>query len=119
MAFLKSKFPDQQIILLTPIHRGFAKFSDTNVQPEENFANGAGLFLNNYVDALKHAASIWAVPVIDLYSISGLYPLADSQVQYFNNSETDRLHPNARGNYRLALTIFHQLQALPSTFVQE
>lgn len=119
MAFLKSKFSDQQIIILTPIHRGFAKFSDTNVQPEENFANGTGLFLDNYVDALKQAASIWAVPVIDLYSISGLYPLADSQVQFFNNADTDRLHPNAKGNYRLALTIFHQLQALPSTFVQE
>ncbi len=118
-AFLKLKFPNQQIIILTPIHRGFAKFSDTNVQPEENFANGDGLFLDNYVDALKQAASIWAVPVIDLYSISGLYPLADSQVQFFNNADTDRLHPNAKGNYRLALTIFHQLQALPSTFVQE
>lgn len=119
MSFLKAKFPNQQIIILTPIHRGFAKFSDTNVQPEENFANGAGLFLDNYVDALKQAASIWAVPVIDLYSISGLYPLADSQVPYFNNADSDRLHPNAKGNYRLALTIFHQLQALPSTFVQE
>jgi lysophospholipase L1-like esterase len=119
MAFLKSKFPNQQIIILTPIHRGFAKFSDTNVQPEENFANGAGLFLDNYVDALKQAGSIWAVPVIDLYSLSGLYPLADSQVPYFNNADTDRLHPNAKGNYRLAKTIFYQLQALPSTFVAE
>lgn len=119
LAFLKTKFPDQQIIILTPIHRGFSTFSKTNVQPEENFANGKGLFLDNYVDALKQASSIWAVPVIDLYTISGLYPLADSQVQYFNHADTDRLHPNAKGNYRLALTIFHQLQALPSTFVQE
>lgn len=119
LAFLKAKFPDQQIIILTPIHRGFAKFSATNVQPEESFANGQGLFLDAYVDALKQAGSIWAIPVIDLYSVSGLYPLADSQVQYFNNADTDRLHPNAKGNYRLALTIFHQLQSFPSTFVPE
>ncbi len=119
MAFLKAKFPEQQIIIMTPIHRGFAKFSDTNVQPEECFANGAGLYLDAYVDALKQAALYWAVPVIDLYSLSGLYPLADSQVQYFNHADTDRLHPNAKGNYRLAKTILYQLQALPSTFVQE
>jgi lysophospholipase L1-like esterase len=119
MAFLKAKFPEQQIIILTPIHRGFAKFSETNVQPEENFANGEGLYLDDYVDALKQAAMNWAVPLIDLYSISGLFPLSDSQVQYFNNADTDRLHPNAKGNYRLAKTILYQLQALPSTFVQE
>jgi lysophospholipase L1-like esterase len=119
MAFLKAKFPEQQIIIMTPIHRGFAKFSDTNVQPEEYFSNGNGLYLDAYVDALKQAAQNWAVPVIDLYSLSGLYPLADSQVQYFNNGDTDRLHPNAKGNYRLAKTILYQLQTLPSTFVQE
>lgn len=119
MAFLKTKFPEQQIIIMTPIHRGFATFRETNVQPEERFANGAGLYLDAYVDALKQAALYWAVPVIDLYSISGLYPLVDSQVQYFNNADTDRLHPNAKGNYRMAKTILYQLQALPSTFVQE
>jgi len=45
--------------------------------------------------------------------------MADSQVQYFNNGDTDRLHPNAKGNYRLAKTILYQLHTLASTFVQE
>lgn len=119
MAFLKTRFPEQQIIIMTPIHRGFARFSDTNVQPEERFSNSGGLYLDAYVDALKQAALYWAVPLIDLYSLSGLYPLADSQVLYFNNADTDRLHPNAMGNYRIAKTILYQLQALPSTFIQE
>jgi lysophospholipase L1-like esterase len=119
MSLLKTKFPEQQIIIMTPIHRGFARFSDTNVQPEERFANSEGLYLDAYVDALKQAAQNWAVPVIDLYSLSGLYPLADSQVQYFNHADTDRLHPNAKGNFRIAKTILYQLQAFPSTFVQE
>lgn len=117
MTFLKANFPEQQIIIMTPIHRGYAKFSEKNVQPEENFANELGLYIDAYVDALKQAALNWAVPVIDLYSISGLYPLADSEVQYFNNADTDRLHLNAWGNYRLAKTIQYQLLALPSTFV--
>ena len=117
LTFLKTNFPDQQIIILTPIHRGYAKFSETNVQPEESFANARGLYIDAYVDVLKQAASYWAVPLIDLYSLSGLYPLADSQVKYFNNADSDRLHPNAVGNYRLAKTIQYQLLALPSTFM--
>ena len=116
MSYLKNKYPRQQIVIMTPIHRGYAKFSDKNVQPDENYANDKGLFIDVYIDALKQAASYWAVPLIDLYSISGLYPLADAQAQYFHNNETDRLHPNATGDYRLAKTIQYQLLALPSGF---
>ncbi|MCW0482979.1 SGNH/GDSL hydrolase family protein [Gaoshiqia sediminis] len=119
MAYLKTNFPDQQIIILTPIHRGFAKFRENNVQPEESFANAQGLYLDAYVNALREAASVWAVPLIDLYSLSGLYPMADSHAPYFQHADTDRLHPNTQGNYRLAKTIYYQLQSLPATFVSE
>lgn len=117
--FLKTNFPDQQIIIMTPVHRGYAKFSDKNVQPEESFANERGLYLDSYVDALKQAAIYWSVPLIDLYSLSGLYPLANSQVKYFNNADTDRLHLNTLGNYRLAKTIQYQMLTLPSVFAVE
>lgn len=117
MSYLKNNFPQQQIIIMTPIHRGFAKFSDKNVQPDENYSNELGLYIDTYIATLKQAASYWAVPLIDLYSTSGLFPLADAQSQYFNNKETDLLHPNALGDYRLAKTIQFQLLALPSSFV--
>lgn len=117
MSYLKNNFPQQQIVIMTPIHRGFAKFGDKNVQPDENYCNGQGLYIDAYIDVLKQASSYWAVPLIDLYSKSGLYPLADAQTQYFHNKETDRLHPNALGDYRLAKTIQYQLLTLPSTFV--
>ena len=117
MSYLKNNYPQQQIIIMTPIHRGFARFNEKNVQPDENFCNGDGLYIDAYIDALKQAASYWAVPMIDLYSVSGLFPLADAQLQFFHNKETDRLHPNALGDYRLAKTIQYQLLALPSTFV--
>lgn len=117
MDFLKSNYPNQQIIILTPIHRGFAQFSETNIQPEESFANAQGLYLDAYVNALKEAASIWAVPLIDLYSISGLYPMKDEFSKYFESAETDMLHPNSAGNYRLAKTIEYQLLRFASTFV--
>jgi lysophospholipase L1-like esterase len=117
MAYLKNYYPMQQVIILTPLHRGFAKFSDTNVQPEESYSNRQGLYLQDYVNSLKEAALNWAVPIIDLYSISGLYPLSDSHTIYFRDGETDRLHLNSEGNYRLAKTIQYQLLTMPSTFV--
>lgn len=116
MSYLKANYPTQQIIILTPIHRGFAQFSETNIQPGESFANGQGLFIESYVDALKEAAAIWAVPLIDLFSLSGLYPEEASNARYFRNADTDLLHPNSEGNYRLAKTMQYQLLALPSTF---
>jgi lysophospholipase L1-like esterase len=118
MTYLKNNFPQQQIILMTPIHRGYARFNDKNVQPDENYANAQGLFIDSYISTLKEAATIWAVPVIDLFSLSGLYPLADSHAQYFNQA-LDKLHPNASGDYRLAKTIQYQLLGLPAGFVSK
>jgi hypothetical protein len=43
--------------------------------------------------------------------------LADAQSQYFNNKDTDRLHPNSVGDYRLAKTIQYQLLTFPSGFI--
>jgi lysophospholipase L1-like esterase len=117
MSYLKNNYPQQQIIIMTPIHRGFAQFSTINVQPDENYCNGQGLYIDAYIDALKQAASYWAVPLIDLYTTSGLFPLADAQTQYFHDKETDRLHPNAAGDYRLAKTIQYRLLALPASFI--
>ena len=118
MSYLKTQYPMQQIIILTPLHRGFAKFSDNNIQPEENFCNGQGLYLEDYVNSLKEAALNWAVPIIDLYSLSGIYPLSYSHTIYFRNSKTDSLNFNFEGNYRLAKTIQYQLVTLPATFVE-
>lgn len=119
MDFLKEKFPDQQIVILTPIHRAFANFNAKNVQPDENYCNGQGLFVEDYVNTIKQGASNWSVPLIDLFTISGLYPLAASQNKFFHNKDMDLLHPNAVGDYRIAKTLQYQLLALPSSFKTE
>ena len=56
MAYLKKEFPDQQVILLTPIHRAYARFGEGNVQPDESWANTRGLFIDSYVNAVREAA---------------------------------------------------------------
>lgn len=116
MDYLKSHFPTKQIILMTPLHRAFARFSDQNIQPDENFANKLGLYIDDYVRTIKEAGNVWAVPVIDLNSASGLFPLDDAYAPYFHKTDTDRLHPNAEGHRRMAKAIFYQLQAYPPTF---
>ena len=116
MSFLKKNFPLQQIVLLTPVHRGFACFSETNVQPEESFPNELDLYAETYINCIKEAGNIWSVPVIDLNSISGLFPMMDEYARYFHLPDTDRLHPNAAGHWRIAEALKYQIQMLPATF---
>lgn len=113
---LKTNFPDKQIILLTPLHRGFAKFGPDNIQPDETHSNCIGLFVDQYVDAIKQAGNIWSVPVIDANAICGLYPLMDEHTGYFRNAKTDHLHPNTSGQRRLAYALAYQLLAYPAGF---
>ncbi len=116
MSYLKRTFPRQQIILLTPIHRGAASFSPDNIQLDERYPNQIGLYIDDYVNVVKEAGNVWSVPVIDLNSLCGLYPLDPTYAQYFRNGETDMLHPGTAGHERMAKTLHYQLLTLPSDF---
>ena len=100
--FLKSNYPDIPIFIMTPIHRGYAKFGDKNVQPDEDFANGLGLYIEDYVAEIKRGAMYWSIPVIDLYGESGILPNLRSNDVFISNEETDRLHPSDAGHERIA-----------------
>lgn len=116
LEYIKTEFTDQQIFLLTPIHRAFATFGGDNIQPEETFPNVLGNYVDSYVQALKEAGNIWSVPVIDLNGISGLYPLIDGHSKYFHDKTTDLLHPSAEGHSRMAKAIAYQMLTMPSDF---
>ena len=113
MGQLKELYPTKQIVLLTPIHRAFFTSGEKNVQPDERYPNSNGVWLDSYVEAVKEAGNVWAVPVIDLNALCGLYPLADSNAQFFSRPDTDRLHPNDAGYERIAKTLYYQLLTLP------
>ena len=125
MSQLKREYPTKQIILLTPIHRGTALLSDSNIQPDELHANGVGEYIDAYVDVVKEAGNVWAVPVIDLNSICGLYPLEESNGLYWRRpsieksnksgkNRIDRLHPNSAGHLRMARALAYQLLGYPA-----
>jgi lysophospholipase L1-like esterase len=116
LAYLKHHFPTKQIILLTPLHRGYATFGQGNIQPDETWANGVGQYIDDYVQAIREAGSIWAMPVIDLNAICGLYPLEPGQSLYFRHAETDLLHPNTEGHRRMAYALAYQLMGYPASF---
>ncbi len=117
MSYLKEEFPDAQIILMTPIHRGYANFHyGNNIQSEETFGNARGLHIEDYVNVVKEASGVWAVPVIDLYAESGLFPTKDAHAKYFKGAADDRLHPNALGHWRLAEVIKYRILGMPAGF---
>lgn len=113
LCFLKTHYPDIQIIVMTPIHRGYAKFNDKNVQPDEFYCNGQGLFLEDYVSVLKQGCAYWSVPVVDLYGESGIVPNLESNNLYIAKPATDRLHPSTEGQWRIARLLQYQLPRWP------
>ncbi len=113
---LKRTYPEKQIVLLTPIHRSGFYANEKNAPMSEDYANRCCEYLDAYVDAVIEAGRVWSVPVIDLNSLCGLYPLLDEHASYFHNADTDRLHPNNAGHQRMARTLYYQLLTLPATF---
>lgn len=110
---LKRAYPDKQVVLLTPIHRAGFYANEKNWQCTEDYTNQCGIYLQEYIDAIKEAANVWAVSVIDMNALCGLYPMHDESAKFFNNAETDRLHPNNLGHERMAKVLMQQLLALP------
>ena len=111
---LKETFPGTPITFLTPIHRALFDYGDNNYQPEETWQNRGGLYLDDYVDAIKEAANVWSVNVIDLHAVSGFYPILDSDAAlFYKDTAIDRLHPNDAGHKRLAEVILYQALVLP------
>lgn len=113
MDYVKRLYPQKQIVLLTPIHRAEFYANEKNWQPREDYTNKCGEYIDAYVESVKEAGNLWAVPVIDLNALCGLYPLMDEMAQYFKSAENDRLHPNDEGHRRMALTLMCQLATMP------
>ena len=114
--YLKENFPVQQIVVMTPTHRGYIYCSEKNVQPDESFPNACGVWFDDYVADVRKAADIWSVPLVDLYRQSGLTPLCDEHYRFFKDADRDRLHPNDYGHRRIAETMRAAVLALPPEF---
>lgn len=95
-------FPDAEIVIMTPLHR----------LSEDATVNDIGLpcrVLKEYVEMEKKYAEYYSLPLLDLWSVSGMQPADPVLKERFM---PDGLHPNDRGHERLADRIISFLSAL-------
>ena len=100
---LINKYPNSEIIFMTPLHR----------LGEDDDVNGIGLRnqrnLSGYVDIIKEVAAYYGLPVLDLFSTSGLQPKVDIIKELYM---PDGLHPSDKGAERIARRLYSFISAL-------
>jgi lysophospholipase L1-like esterase len=103
--------PNAKLVWITPTHRygfGTSKLLGTPFT-YDYLPNGRGYSLNDYVDAIKEVCEKYDVPVIDLFTLSGMDPsLSEVRTQYM----PDGLHPNAAGHEKIAAIIAKSLEGI-------
>ncbi len=98
MRGLIEKYPNAEIVFLTPLHR-----------ENEDEPNMHGRPLKDYVDAMRRTAEKYSIPVLDMYSSGGICPTIEA---HRNALCPDGLHPNDAGNRRLAQRIMSFIATL-------
>lgn len=92
-------FPKSTIIVFTPLHR----------DNEEKIVREGGAHLLDYVNAIREVAQYYSLPVLDLFSVSGLQPSIPVMKQMYM---PDGLHPNNAGHAILTKKIASFIKAL-------
>lgn len=93
-----NKYPDSLIIVLTPLHRE----GEQNPCGEGGRKPGPVAPLKVYCDIIRDVAQYYSLPVIDLYSTSGIQPNIPIIKQKYT---VDGLHPNDVGHAKIAKII--------------
>ncbi len=101
---LINKYPTARIVVMTPLHRSDEDSTNGDGSKKEGSAP-----LSVYVDVIKEIAAYYSIPVIDLWSISGIQPCVQVMKEKYC---PDGLHPNDAGHARLAEVIGSQLLTL-------
>lgn len=94
---LIEKYTDRYIIIMTPLHRSIEK-----AIPEDPRKCGVNAALKEYVDIIREVAEYYALPVIDLYAMSGMQPEVPAVKEKLMN---DGLHPTDAGHDIIAKKI--------------
>ena len=106
MTELINKYPDAQIVFMTPLHRKGEEnpFGDCNQGTEKIYAP-----LKTYVEIIKEVAEYYSIPVLDLYATSGIQPNVPIICEKFC---PDGLHPNDAGHVKIAQKLENFLKTL-------
>ncbi|MBQ0111407.1 MAG: SGNH/GDSL hydrolase family protein, partial [Oscillospiraceae bacterium] len=90
-----NRFHDKKIIVLTPTHRR----NEENICAEANQRPFPTAPLKGYVDIIKEVAQYYSLPVLDLFSVSGMQPDVDIIREKYM---PDGLRPSDLGHEGLA-----------------
>lgn len=91
---LIDRYPEAQIVIMTPLHRDSEEKDDLNEWGVRLTTN-----LEGYVNAIIKIAAFYAIPVLDLFRVSGI----QSRVPVLKERYIpDGLHPNDAGHVRIA-----------------
>jgi len=91
---LIDRYPEAQLVIMTPLHRDSEDDGPYNERGIRLSAN-----LEGYVDAIIKIAAFYAIPVLDLFRVSGI----QSRVPVLKERYIpDGLHPNDAGHMRMA-----------------
>ncbi len=104
MSKLIQKYQHATIVFLTPLHR----LNDTNLKGEGNKEVDVAP-LSVYVEAIKEVADYHALPVLDLFALSGIQPNIPALRKTYC---PDGVHPNDAGNRMIASRLMEFLKAL-------
>lgn len=100
---LINKYPLSTIVVMTPLHR--------IPEPEYDKIDSSryDATLLDYSNILKEVAMYYAIPVLDMYAMSGIHPQIEcNRVNYC----PDGLHPNDRGHEMMASRLAGFLKSL-------
>ena len=101
-----NKYPEATIIVMTPLHR----IQEDNPQGDGNKKDGEGIApLVEYVNIIKEVAIYYSLPVLDLWSISGIQPRVPVLREKYC---PDGLHPNDEGHKLIASRLAGFLKSL-------
>ena len=89
---LINKYPFATVVFMTPLHR-LVEVSETRT-----FRDRA-LTLEDYVDIIKEVCEYYAIPILDLYTVSGMQPSVDINRELYMK---DGLHPTDLGAKKIA-----------------
>lgn len=94
---LIDKYKGKTIFVCTPLHR----FNEVKENKTPLRGEGSDK-LEIFVNIIKEVASLYNLPVIDLYSLTGINPV---DVENRKHYTVDGLHPNENGHKRIAEVI--------------
>jgi len=101
---LITRYPKAQLVVMTPLHRcseDDGPFNEKGVRLVSD--------LRGYVDTIIEIAGFYAIPVLDLYRVSGIQPRVPELKDLYM---PDGLHPSDAGNARIAEKLMGFLKTL-------